>query len=61
MCHLGRNDLTQTLIDGCDPDEGVLMSTAQHVWALDGNVQSYHRMLTIMVDKGMCRFSCCCH
>ena len=37
-------------------NEEVLMSTARHVWALDGNVQSCHRMLTIMVDGGMCRF-----
>ena len=29
----------------------MLMSTARHVWALDGDVQSCHRMPTIMVDK----------
>ena len=32
-------------------NERVLMSTARHVWALDGDVQSCHRMPTIMVDK----------
>ena len=29
----------------------MLMSTARHVWALDGDVQSCHRMPTFMVDK----------
>ena len=37
-------------------NEGVLMSTAQHVWARDGNVQSCHWTLTNLVDGGMCRF-----
>ena len=33
-------------------NEGVLMSTAQHVWACDGNVQSCHWVLTNLVDGG---------
>ena len=32
-------------------NERVLMSTVRHVWALDGDVQSCHRMPTIMVDE----------